>query len=212
MLLYYITDRTHFSGTEPERRKRLLEKIGEAARSGIDYVQLRERDLPGRELESLARAAVRAIRANGEQTRLLINSRMDVSISVGADGVHLRAKDVSPQDARKIWRQAHESKDPIIAVSCHTPEDVTAAGNAGADFVVFGPVFGKKGAKQTAGADLLRSVCPSRIPVLALGGVTLENARACIDVGASGIAGIRLFQENQISALVEQLRNVATRL
>lgn len=214
MLLYYITDRTRFSGSEPERRERLLEKIADAARVGIDYVQLREKDLSGRELESLARAAARNIRANGRQTRLLMNSRTDIALAVNADGTHLRSKDISPEDVRKIWREAHRSrgaqgaKPPIIAVSCHNSEEVIAAKAAGTDFVVFGPVFEKMGCREVAtGIDLLHSVSRHRIPVLALGGVTPDNARLCLEAGASGIAGIRLFQEADLSEVVKRLRS-----
>src|ERR1700739_2972841 len=94
-LLYYITDRTAFATDEPTRRRRLLEKISEAARAGVDYIQLREKDLPTRELESLAREAVHAVRnvtklATGNRqlrTALLINSRTDIALAVQADGV-----------------------------------------------------------------------------------------------------------------------------
>src|SRR5450755_3340018 len=94
-LLYYITDRTAFAPDEPTRRRRLLEKISEAARAGVDYIQLREKDLPTRDLESLARKAARIVAqlrtANRDlRTVLLINSRTDVALAVGADGVHLR--------------------------------------------------------------------------------------------------------------------------
>ena len=108
--LYYITDRTAFSGDESSRRRRLLEKIGEAARAGVDYIQLREKDLRTRDLESLAQEAVSAIRkaqlATGKRqpaTALLINSRTDVALGVQADGVHLRSDDISPREVRTIW-------------------------------------------------------------------------------------------------------------
>ena len=104
MLLYYIGDRTQFSGPESVRRERLLEKIAEAARCGVDYIQLREKDLPARQLEALAGAAVRVIEENGLRktgtreagTCLLINSRSDVAFAAGAGGVHLRSDDISP--------------------------------------------------------------------------------------------------------------------
>ena len=107
-LLYYITDRTAFAGDEPTRRRRLLEKIREAARAGVDYIQLREKDLPTRDLESIAREAVSVIARlrteNRElRTALLINSRIDVALAVQADGVHLRSDDLSPQEVRAIW-------------------------------------------------------------------------------------------------------------
>ena len=108
-LLYYITERTAFPGDEPARRHHLLQKIAETARAGIDYIQLREKDLPTRDLESLAGEAVKIIAQlrteNRElRTSLLINSRTDIALAVGADGVHLRAEDISPQDIREVWQ------------------------------------------------------------------------------------------------------------
>lgn len=208
MLLYYITDRSQFPGDERERRERLLEKITEAARCGVDYVQLREKDLSGRDLETLAREAMERIRASGGETRLLINSRSDIALAAGADGVHLRSEDVSPEEVRRIWCAAKGVAKPIVAVSCHTETEVAAAEKAGANFVVFGPVFGKKDAPEmrAAGLELLRRVCRNTIPVFALGGVTAENAAWCTDAGAKGVAGIRLFQENNLDTTVAKLR------
>jgi thiamine-phosphate pyrophosphorylase len=208
VLLYYITDRKQFPGDDLERRGRLLEKIAEAARCGVDCVQLREKDLPARDLEILAREAMERIRASGGKTRLLMNSRTDVALAAGADGLHLRSSDVSPEVVREIWSAGNGSSQPIAAVSCHTAAEVLAAEKSGADFVVFGPVFGKKNAPAmgATGLDLLRKVCGSGIPVFALGGVTSKNAALCIDAGAKGIAGIRLFQENNMAAAVAQLR------
>jgi len=171
LLLYYITDRKQFPGNEPERRERLLEKICEAARSGVDYIQLREKDLSGRELELLAREARKRIRSYGSSARLLINSRTDVALGVGADGVHLRSSDISPRDVRKIWREANVAQDPVVAVSCHSEAEVIAAKQSGADFVVFGPVLEKSELAEihVAGLQGLRSACRHDIPVLALG-------------------------------------------
>jgi thiamine-phosphate pyrophosphorylase len=206
VLLYYITDRTQFPGTEGERRERLLEKIAQAASCGIDFVQLREKDLPARELEYLAAAAREKVLAS--RTRLLINSRTDVALAVAADGVHLRSKDLSPFEVRRIWRLAGQNTDPTIAVSCHTEVEVAAAREKGADFVVFGPVFEKKGSSEVraSGLEQLRSACGHGIPILALGGVTLENARECVEAGAAGVAGIRLFQEGNLVNAVKALR------
>lgn len=205
MLLYYITDRTQFPGTEPERRERLLDKIAEAALCGIDFVQLREKDLSGRELEFIASEAMQRVRSSGTKTRLLTNSRIDIALAAGADGVHLRSKDISPEDVREIWRKANSAKDPVIAVSCHTEAEIVTAEEASVDFVVFGPVFGKFEALGTR-LDGLRPVCRHKVSVFALGGVTLTNARSCIDAGAAGIAGIRLFQENEVATIVKALR------
>jgi thiamine-phosphate pyrophosphorylase len=219
-LLYYITDRTAFAADEPSRRRRLLEKISEAAHAGVDYIQLREKDLCTHDLESLAREAASAIREAQKlatdhwplATALLINSRTDVALTVEADGVHLRSSDVSPQEVRAIWKKcgagattrANSPQAPVVAVSCHSPLEVTQAAPT-ATFAVFAPVFEKKRASP-AGLDALRQACATSIPVLALGGVTLENAESCLTAGAAGVAAIRLFQEHTITEVVQGLR------
>jgi thiamine-phosphate pyrophosphorylase len=210
-VLYYITDRHQFSAHEHESRKHLLAKIREAACAGVDYIQLREKDLCTRELQALSRDAVKAL--DELRTALLINSRTDVAVAVGADGVHLRSVDISPKEVRAIWTSGYagiatsESSppSPLIGVSCHTPEEVKQAAENAADFAVFAPVFEKHGA-TAAGLDLLGEACPAPIPVLALGGVTLDNAQSCLRAGAAGIAGIRLFQENNIAEVARKLR------
>jgi len=218
-LLYYITDRTQFPGDEAARRRALLAKIAEAARAGIHYVQLREKDLSSRELEELAREAVRIIHElrteNRElRTRLLINSRTDIAIAVGAGGVHLRSDDVSPAEVRRIWSLCGADipvrEEPLIAVSCHGKVDVVRAESEAANFVVFAPVFEKKDRPGTrpTGLAALHEACSSKISVLALGGVTLDNADSCLQAGAAGIAAIRLFQENKIEDIVRALRTL----
>src|ERR1039458_9381674 len=113
-LLYYITDRSQFRCDECARRRDLLGKIAEAARAGVDYIQLREKDLRTRELEMLAREVVAIVRENSSLTRLLINSRTDVALAAGADGVHLLAAPFGfaqgrllkscPSQNRRAWR------------------------------------------------------------------------------------------------------------
>jgi thiamine-phosphate pyrophosphorylase len=223
LLLYYITDRAQFPGNEAQRRRRLLEKIAEAARCAVDYIQLREKNLSAGELEFLAHQAVQTIRDNvplrtenrQPATGLLINSRIDVALAAGAAGVHLRSNDISPSEARKIWRQCGADTlvreispaIPTVAVSCHSPEEVAVAARENADFAVFAPVFEKRASPGAtpAGLEALRQACRHQIPVLALGGITLQNASACVDAGAAGIAAIRLFQENDIAEVVRTL-------
>jgi thiamine-phosphate pyrophosphorylase len=221
-LLYYITDRTAFPGHELSRRRLLLAKISEAARAGVDYIQLREKDLPTRDLESLAREAVSVVQKAGKlatgnrqlATALLINSRTDVALAVQADGVHLRSDDLSPHEVRTVWQcgagapaRATSPRDPLIAVSCHSPAEVAQAAASAATFAVFAPVFEKKDARP-AGLNLLHEACQTNIPVLALGGITLDNAHACLAAGASGIAAIRLFQQDDIAEVSRRLRNL----
>ncbi len=221
MLLYYITDRRQFPGDEPARRAALLDQIAEAVRCGVDFIQLREKNLSGRDLESIAQAAVRAVRENSQlrsenrepRTKLLINSRTDVAIACGADGVHLTSNDVTPREVRLAWKRSanvvgEPGNDPVMGVSCHSVEDVERAASSGANFAVFAPVFEKKDAPGThpVGLEKLREACRQEIPVLALGGITLANAYSCLDAGAAGVAAIRLFQENDIAEVVRSLR------
>ena len=205
MRLLYITDRKQFPGDEKARERALLAKIAEATRCGIDFIQLREKDLSARDLETLARLATENQKPT---TALLINSRSDIALACGAAGVHLPANDLSPSVVRKIWAKAGHPTRPLITISCHSADDVARAASEGADFAVFAPVFGKKDAPHTspAGLDGLREACRQKIPVLALGGVTLANGRACLEAGATGIAAIRLFQENDIADVVRQLK------
>ena len=236
MLLYYITDRRQFPGSAAEQRAALLQKVLESARCGVDCIQLREKDLTARELLELAKDVRNAIsgvatsrletRNSQLTTRLLINSGIDIALACGADGVHLRSDDISAADARAVWMKATGHR-PLatdhftIACSCHTASEVRRAQSDGADFVVFAPVF-EKGGQRGVGLEALRAACRGlpessapeaspavTLPVLALGGVTLDNAQACLEAGAAGIAGIRLFQDNDVAEVISRLRAVA---
>jgi thiamine-phosphate pyrophosphorylase len=220
-LLYYITDRSQFCGDEGARPRALLAKLAEAARAGVDYIQLREKDLSTRELEQLARETVHIIQGlrtenRDLRARLLINSRSDIAIAAGADGVHLRSDDIAALEARSLWTQAlarssqPAARNPLFAASCHTAADVFRAQSEAADFAVFAPVFEKRAAPGTepAGLAALQEACRAKIPVLALGGVNLQNAASCLSAGAAGVAGIRLFQENRIEDVVRALRTL----
>jgi thiamine-phosphate diphosphorylase len=150
-------------------------------------VQIREKDLPARDLFDLVRAAI----ATG--AKIIVNSRMDVALAAGAAGVHLPAGSPPPDRWRAIAPPGF-----LIGASCHSVEEVRAAAQHGADYVVFGPVFAPR-SKSTMldprGLELLEQAArASPIPVLALGGITSENAAACVGHGAAGIAAISLFQ------------------
>jgi thiamine-phosphate pyrophosphorylase len=216
LLLYYITDRRQLPGNPAQQRTALLEKIASAARAGVDFIQLREKDLDSRQLEGVARDAADAIAAAPEGgTRLLVNSRVDVAIAAACHGVHLPAGDLDVQTAREIFHAA--SYEGLVAASCHSAEEVRHAAMEGADFAVAGPVFEKASAAGVpaigiaglSAATRAASVSRPGFPVLALGGVTAQNAGSCLAAGASGIAAIRLFQENDVAALVGRLRSLA---
>ena len=147
-------------------------------------------------LAGLVRQAVEDTRANG--TRILVNDRLDVALAANAGGIHLGENSV-PVEAVAQWRRSSGKKDFLIGASCHSLDGARAAERAGADYIFFGPVFAtpsKAAYGPPQGWERLREVCASvKIPVLAIGGVTSENTRACLDAGAAGIAAIRLFQD-----------------
>src|SRR5579875_405851 len=165
MLLYYITDRKAFAGTEAQQRAAVLRRIAEAAQAGVYYIQLREKDLPARELEGLAREALRAVRDHGS-AKLLINGRADIALACGADGVHLPSRELPAAEVRALWSKcaagaaaspgvgvagvestrslasfdvgvvATIDRGPLIGVSAHSPADLCEAEAQGADFAV----------------------------------------------------------------------------
>ena len=221
MLLYYITDRKGFSGPATQQIDTLLRRIGEAARAGVDYIQLREKDLPTRELQALASKALRGIRDNSSTTKLLINSRADIALATGADGVHLPAGDLAVTEIRGLWASC-SNREPLVGVSAHTAADVRRAQSGGADLAVLAPIFEKvQTGAPGIGLDTLRQACaqvraqaatessaPHGFAVLALGGVTVGNAGACLESGAAGVAGIRLFQQGDVFDTVRRLREI----
>lgn len=197
-LVYYITDRKSAPAGD------VLAVIAAAARAGVDWIQVREKDLATRALQELAAQAVAA--CAGTPARLLVNDRLDVALAAGAAGVHLPSDSFSPRIIRVKF-----GRELLIGVSCHSDEEVACAEREGADFVVFGPVFETRSKLRYGpplGLDRLREVCrAARIPVLALGGIRLENAGACLEAGASGIAAISLFQQApSVGELVAKLR------
>ncbi|HUI85321.1 MAG TPA: thiamine phosphate synthase [Candidatus Binatia bacterium] len=222
MLLYYITDRRSLAGTDSAQRAALLRKMGEAARAGVDLIQLREKDLLARDLERLAREALRAVRENSPHTRLLVNGRTDIALACGADGVHLPGGELPPSAIRSLWAKS-TGREPLIGVSAHAGADVAAAKAEGANFAALAPIFGKAGTPvPPIGLDPLHECCtglpvPENVralysgtfAVLALGGVNLENAASCIEAGAAGVAGIRLFQTGDVFQTVRRLRELA---
>jgi len=176
---YYITDRKAIGGFRP-----LLEVIRDQMHLGVDFIQIREKDLTAREIFEFT-LAVLEIRdtelAKHLRTQILINSRADIALATGADGVHLPA-DAPMQTLGRL----------LVFRSCHTLEEVK---RARADYVTFGPVFDTPSKGKGVGLEALRKACRLGKAVFALGGVDWDNAADCIEAGAKGIAGIRLFQE-----------------
>jgi thiamine-phosphate pyrophosphorylase len=200
MFRYAITSRTLYPGDEIQRQIALVQEASRWAAGGIDFIQLREKDLAAAEIASLARKILHAIARVAGPTKLLINSRPDIATATGAHGVHLTSDrdELTPAQVRSVYASANLTP-PIVTISCHTLEDVEGACEGRADAILFAPVFEKslpgKEILQGKGLEQLHDACiaASPVPVFALGGVTLQNAAACIEAGASGIAGIRVF-------------------
>lgn len=179
--LYVVTDRQLTSG-------RSLRWVVEAAlQGGARAFQLREKDLPPRELYPLALEMRQLTQTYG--ARLLINDRVDVALAVNADGVHLTTTSLPASIARRVLGPA-----PLIGVSTHTLAEAQAAAEEGADFLVFGPVFftpSKAPYGQPVGLDALRAVRAAvKLPMLAIGGVKKANIDQVVAAGADGIAVI----------------------
>ena len=198
-LLCYITDRRGVSGGN------LLPVIEQAIAAGVDLIQIREKDMPTRPLLALVEAAV--ARARGTATRILVNDRLDLALAAEAEGVHLPAKGLPVAEVRR------RCPELLIGVSCHNLDELRAAEEGGADFALFGPVFqplSKESAATPLGLEKLAEAAGAAgIPVLALGGVALENAADCLRAGAAGLAAISLFQKSaDLKETVEQLRRL----
>lgn len=209
MLLYAITSRKLLPGDDAGRQQRLLELVAAWASGGVDYIQIREKDLPLAELQALSAKIVEAVRDIGAATRVLVNGPAQVALDAGADGVHLPAPpkadpSANPQllgAAGNAVRAAHQvydraGREAIVSASCHSPEEIRQA--AGASLMVFSPVFEKfteQGVTKGQGLSALRAAVEVAAPatVIALGGITEKNAAACVENGAAGIAAIRFF-------------------
>jgi thiamine-phosphate pyrophosphorylase len=208
----YVTDRRALEGAAipsdslprnsgPLRGRSLHDSIRRAAAAGAGWIQIREKDLDARALVEIARFAVAETRAAG--ARVLVNDRMDVALAANAAGVHLGEKSL-PLESVIEWRRSIGQSDFLIGVSCHSLESARASARDGADYIFFGPVFATP-SKAEFGApqriERLREVCAAvEIPVLAIGGVNLENALTCITAGAAGVAAIRMFQDTKNEA------------
>jgi thiamine-phosphate pyrophosphorylase len=210
-LLCYVTDRQSLAAASDLAIKLQFKKIEQAAKAGVDWIQIRGKDLSGRELAKLAENAI--VRA-GSGSAVLVNDRVDVACATGAAGVHLGESSLPPAQARRLVTQRCQKQDFIVGVSAHSLEGAMQAEQAGADYVIFGPVYAtpsKASFGQPQGVQRLREVCQRlKIPVLAIGGITLANAGECIEAGARGIAAIRLFQDSaDMEAVVKELWEVS---
>lgn len=196
----------------------LLRKMEAAAASGIDWIQLREKDLSGKDCAALTRETLRrvaqATSSTGPAPRILVNDRLDVALAERADGIHLGESSLPVEDAKRLIAAARPPlQDFLVGASCHSLESAQSAARGGADYIFFGPVFATPSKAEFGppqGLERLAQVCRGvQIPVFAIGGITLENAAQCFASGAAGIAAIRLFQDaGSLPPLVKALRHL----
>jgi len=208
-ILCYVTDRNSLAAPDgPARHTALIERIVDAAAAGVDWIQVREKDLEAHPLFNLVSGATAAVR--GSAAKLLINDRLDVAWTAGAAGVHLGENSLPIGDVVQEKR-CSGPENFLVGASCHSPDAAVHAAREGANYVFFGPVFAtpsKTAFGEPQGLARLAEVCWGvSIPVLAIGGITAENATACLEAGAAGIAAIRLFQEaSDLTALLGKIR------
>src|SRR5690348_3046421 len=221
MILCYVTDRHLLgeSGRTGAQVEELSRRIAWAAAAGVDWIQIREKDLSAGGMVEVAREAVAAVKragGGGRGGRVIINDRLDVALAAGAAGVHLGGESVPAKKTVEWLRQGNSAKDFLVGVSCHEKGEAVAAEKAGASYVFFGPVYetpSKKDFGAPQGIYKLAEVCKAlRIPVVAIGGITEKNASECVRAGAAGIAAIRMFQQARdaeaLAATVANLRSL----
>jgi thiamine-phosphate pyrophosphorylase len=197
-IICYVTDRKSLAAGEAGAG--VLGKIRAAIAAGVDWVQIREKDLSAQELLGLARESVTA--ADG--ARVIVNDRLDVALAAGAAGVHLGRESLGAREVVSWCRGGHAPAEFLVGVSCHSLAEA---------HIFFGPVFdtpSKRGMGEPQGIARLGEICRVvKIPVLAIGGVSEENAGECIRARAVGIAAIRMFQDARDA---ETLKQAVTRL
>ncbi|MGH9735249.1 MAG: thiamine phosphate synthase [Candidatus Acidiferrales bacterium] len=209
-IVCYVTDR--HSLTVPANADpidALLQKIQTAIDGGVDWIQIREKDVTSGRLLKLARQAVTAADESsktspGRRTRIYVNDRLDVALAAGGDGlpaaagVHLGGESLPVEQVVRWCRAGNAPPEFQIGVSCHSIDQTRAAAQNGADYIFFGPVFNtpsKRSFGPPQDLDRLGEICRAiQIPVIAIGGIDESNAQDCIRRGASGVAAIRLFQ------------------
>lgn len=192
-LVCLVTDRRRLGrASDRDAQQALVDLIRAAAQAGVDLVQLRERDLPARDLTALAARCLAAL--EGTQSRLLINDRLDVALAVGAHGVHLRGDSVEAPRIRALAPPPF-----LVGRSVHSPEEarrVAAAG--GVDYLMLGPAFptvSKPGAVPLARDEVARAARAVTVPVILIGGITAATAPDARAAGAAGVAAIGLFAD-----------------
>jgi thiamine-phosphate pyrophosphorylase len=195
-ILYYITDRTQL------QNESLVSAIKNAISAGIDFVQIREKDLPDSRVYAITCKAVSL--AQGTHTSILVNGRADIALAAGARGVHLTSQGLRASDLRPWLPPGF-----LIGVSTHSLREASEAWRGGADYLLVGPVFptpSKLPYGPPLGLTKFRKICSLLpLPILGLGGIQRSMIGRVLDAGAAGVAGIRLFQGGKRMGKLELL-------
>ena len=196
-IIYPITSGKTSPQTSPDdpQFSEILRLVRAAVDADVPLFQIREKSLHARVLYELVARAAEITR--GSKTRLLVNDRSDIARAAGADGAHLTTQSLPVEVVRSIF-----GVNFLIGVSTHSLDEARAARAGGADFVVFGPVFeteSKRAYGEPQGLDKLAEVTRElgEFPVVAIGGITLDNVDECFQAGARGIAAIRLLNDTE---------------
>jgi thiamine-phosphate pyrophosphorylase len=206
-IVCYVTDRKALAGDKS--LPALLDVIRAIAAAGVDWVQIREKDLPARDLftlvkEAVALASVRSGSIRARSIKVIVNDRLDVALAAGAAGVHLGHASAPAREVVRWCRAGNAPADFFIGVSCHSLEGAQDAESAGASYTYFGPIYetpSKIPFGKPHGIEELAQIASAvTIPVIAIGGVNASNAPECLRAKAAGIAAIRLFQNTFDSA------------
>ena len=208
-MICLVTDRRRLSAGK-DAIDCLVELVDGAVRAGIDLIQIRERDLDARALSALVTRCLAA--SEGTNTKVLVNDRADIAAATTASGVHLRADSIGVSSARAVL-----ASDAVIGRSVHSSREAALAARAGANYLIFGTMFQTSSKEQghaVASLDDLRESCKaaSGVPVLPIGGITVERAAAMARCGAAGIAGVGLFLPPSGISAEHHLQRVAAGL
>ena len=192
-IIYLITSGKLTQKNFSSEANRFIELLAEAAADGVDVIQIREKGLSARNLSEIATRLVEKIK-NGP-TRILLNDRADIAAASGCDGVHLTTHSLSIAVARQVV-----GENALISCSTHTLEEVEQAGKAGADIILFGPVFASPGKGQPVGPEMLAAAVQAAggSTLLALGGIDEKNFQEALNAGAVGFAAIRSLNDVQM--------------
>lgn len=212
MILHLVTDRRRLAGrvSFADARRCLLRQVEYAVDARLDCIIVRERDLEARDLADLTIAIVGLTR--GTRTRAVVSDRVDVALTSGADGVHLRADSMAPEMVRRMT-----PKGFLVGRSVHSATEAAAA--TGVDYLIAGTVWStvsKPEGHRLLGVDGFAAIVKaSSVPVLAIGGVAIDRVADVASAGGAGIAAIGLFMDNaekecravQLDAIVNNVRS-----